>query len=380
MASTVTLDRLRELAAFRAAKGCAISLYVDLDPQVAVNPGDVKSRVNSLLDAGGRNGGFDTAAMTRDQKIAFKDDLDRIRQYFSDEFDRSGARGFALFCSGLDNLFQPLPLASEVAEDVRVGRELYLAPLVPVVGRGEGALVAVIGRERGQLFRLRAGGLEEIHDQTEEAPSQHDQGGWSQSNYQRHIDEIVVQHIKRVIEQIDRRVRREPSLRLVIVANESVRAEVEGRLSPEAHKAVVGWTTAEAHAEGPQLLEVVKPVLEEARAGEERAALERWREEASREGRAAAGWEQTLEAASDGRVELLLVQQNVNREAYQCPACGRGQIANGNCPLDGTRMERRPDGLDLAVHQTLQHGGAVFVASSGEDLGPVEGIGALLRY
>jgi peptide chain release factor subunit 1 len=380
MASTVTLDRLRELAAFRAVKGCAISLYVDLDPQVAVTPGDIKARVNSLLDAGGRNGGFDTGSLTREQKIAFKDDLDRIRQYFSDEFDRSGARGFALFCSGLDNLFQPLPLASEVSDDVRIGRELYLAPLVPVVGRGEGAIVAVIGRERGQLFRLRAGGLDEIHDQTEEAPSQHDQGGWSQARYQRHIDEIVAQHIKRVIEQIDRRVRREPSLRLVIVANESVKNDVESRLSPEAQKAVVGWASAEAHADAPQLLEVVKPILEEARAEEERTALERWREEASREGRAAAGWEQTLEAASDGRVELLLVQQNANREAFQCPACGRGQISNGNCPLDGTRMEKRPDGLDLAVHQTLQHGGAVFVASAGEDLGPVEGIGALLRY
>ena len=380
MPSTVTLEALRELASFRAAKGCAISLYVDLDPQVAINPGDIKARVNSLLDAGGRNGGFDTNAMTREQKVAFRDDIERIKQYFADELDRSGARGFALFCSSLDNLFQPLPLASGVVDDVRVGRELYLAPLVPVVGRGEGALVAAIGRERGQLFRLRAGGLEEVADQTEEAPSQHDQGGWSQARYQRHIDELVGQHIKRVTELIDRRIRREPSLRLVMVTNESVRSDVESRLSPEAQKAVVGWTTAEAHAEAPQLLEAAKPVLEHARAEEERKALERWREEAAREGRASAGWEQTLEAASDGRVELLLVQANVNHEAFQCPACGRGQLGNGNCPLDGTRMEKRADGLDLAVHQTLQHGGSIFVATASDDLAPVEGIGALLRY
>lgn len=380
MAATVTLDRLRELAAFRAVNGCAISLYVDLDPQVAVNPGEIRARVNSLLDAGGRDDAFDTASMAREQRIAFRDDVERIKQYFSDAFDRSGARGFALFCSSLDNLFQPLPLATRVDDEVRVGRDLYLAPLVPVVGRGEGALVAVIGRERGQLFRLRAGGLDEVVDQTEEAPSQHDQGGWSQARYQRHIDEVVAQHIKRVIGQIDRRVRREPSLRLVLVANESVKNDVETRLSPEAQKAVVGWAAAEAHAEAPQLLEVVKPILEQARAEEEREALERWREEASREGRAAAGWGPTLEAASDGRVELLLVQQNANREAFQCPACGRGQLTNGNCPLDGTRMERRPDGLDLAVHQTLEHGGSVFVAAAADELAPVEGIGALLRY
>jgi peptide chain release factor subunit 1 len=380
MAATVTLDALRDLASFRAAKGCAISLYLDLDPQVAINPGDVKSRVNSLLDVGGRNGGFDASNMTREQKIAFKDDVERIKDYFDTEFDRSGARSFALFCSSLDNLWQPLPLASEVADDIRIGRELYLAPLVPALGRGEGALVAFVGRERGQLFRLRAGNLEELVDQTEDAPSQHDQGGWSQARYQRHIDELVAQHIKRVLVEIDRRVRREPSLRLVMVASDSVRSEVESRLSPEAARAVVGWMAVEAHADVPQLLEAVTPLLEDARVDEEREALERWRAEASREGRAAAGWEQTLEAASDGRVELLLVHQNAGHDAFQCPACGRAQVTNGNCPLDGTRMEKREDGLDLAVHQTLQHGGRVFVTQASDDLMPVGGIGALLRY
>ena len=29
----------------------------------------------------------------------------------------------------------------------------------------------------------------------------------------------------------------------------------------------------------------------------------------------------------------------------------------GPCPLDGTEIEHRDDGLDLAVHQTVAHGG-----------------------
>ena len=38
------------------------------------------------------------------------------------------------------------------------------------------------------------------------------------------------------------------------------------------------------------------------------------------------------------------------------------------------------NGLDLAVHQTLVHGGRVWAVRHREDLRPVEGIGALLRY
>jgi peptide subunit release factor 1 (eRF1) len=106
----------------------------------------------------------------------------------------------------------------------------------------------------------------------------------------------------------------------------------------------------------------------------------RWREEAGRNGRAASGWEQTLEAASDARVELLLFQQGVDRPAFRCPACGRAAISEGSCPLDGTRLEPTDAGLDLAVHQTLAHGGAVWAIRHHEDLAPVEGIGALLRF
>ena len=114
--------------------------------------------------------------------------------------------------------------------------------------------------------------------------------------------------------------------------------------------------------------------------GREAEVLARWREDAARGTRAASGWEQTLEAASDGRVEVLLFQDGVEHAAFRCPACGRASAAGGSCPLDGTSLERTDAGLDLAVHQTLTHGGEVWAIRHQPDLAPVEGIGALLRF
>ena len=108
--------------------------------------------------------------------------------------------------------------------------------------------------------------------------------------------------------------------------------------------------------------------------------VENWKAEAGRNGRAASGWGPTLEAASDGRVELLLFQDGTDRPAWECPACGRVSSEGGACPLDGTQMEERKEGLDLAVHQTLAHGGTVLALRERQDLEPVEGIGALLRF
>jgi peptide chain release factor subunit 1 len=377
MAGTVSWDSLRELASFQAENGCAITLYVDLDPSAAPTAGDAHTRVNSLLDSVKTNG---PRSLTHAQREALKSDLDRIRNFFEQEFNRDGAHGVAVFCAGLDNFWSPLALTDSVPDEVKIGKDFYLAPLVPLVGRGEGAIVAVVGREQGQLFRLHAGRLEPIADHTEEQPGRHDQGGLSQARYQRHIEELVQDHLRRVADELDRQVRRLRGPRVVIVCSEETRGELSDVLSPAVQKAVVGWTHADAHASPTELLEVARPVLESWREQEELEAVERWREEAGRNGRASAGWEETLEAASDGRVEVLLYEAGTDRPAWQCPKCGRASVSAGNCPLDGTRMEEQEHGLDLAVHQTLDHGGKVWALLHRQDLEPVEGIGALLRY
>jgi peptide chain release factor subunit 1 len=380
LARTITWEELRDLAAFEAEKGCAVSVYLDLDPSVTPTPGDAATRLHSLLDEAGRGNSANRRELTHDQKLGLKADLDRIREYYEREFVRPGARGLAMFAAGLDNVWRPLPLTEPVRDDAKVGRKLYLAPLVPLLGRGEGALVVVVGRERGQFYRLHGGRLEELVDHSEEQPGQHDQGGWSQARYRRHIENLVHEHLREVAEELDRLVRALHRPQVVVVSSEETRAEFDDLLTKEAQSAIIAWTHAEAHAHPPELLALATPVLEHWRAERETEALERWREESGRSGKATAGWEQTLEAASDGRVELLLFQDGAAHEAASCPRCGRVAVLDGKCPVDGTSMEHSEDGLDLAVHATLRHRGTVWAVQHHRDLEPVEGIGALLRY
>jgi peptide chain release factor subunit 1 len=336
--------------------------------------------VNALIDEVERSEAARRPDLTHEQKQGVRKDVERLRTFFENEFDREGSHGFAVFSANLDNLWRPLALSERVPDVVKVGRSLYLAPLVPLVGRGERALVAVVSRERGDVYRLHASRLEEVAEHFQDQPGRHDQGGWSQARYQRHIEKLVHDHLKDVAETLDRQVREQGGPPLVVVASEETRAELEETLSHEVKKAIVGWTSADAHAGPAELLEDVQPLLESQHGDRETEVVERWKEEAGRNARAAAGWGPTLEAASDGRVELLLFQNGTDRPAWECPACGRVASEGGACPLDGTQMEERKDGLDLAVHQTLAHGGTVLALSQRQDLEPVEGIGALLRF
>ena len=375
-AGTLTLQRLRDLAAFRARRGCAISLYVDLDPTSTPTAGEVDTRFNALLDEGARS--LDKGSLAHDEKMRLRADFERIGQFFAGSFDREGARGLALFAAG-DEYWDTMSLPARVPDAIKVRREFHVAPLAAMVGKGDGAMVAVVGRERGEVYELRAGRLEEVVDETEDQPGQHDQGGWSQARYQRHIEKLVHDHYKDVAEALDGRVRgRAP--KVVLVAPEAQRTEFLETLSSDAREAVVGAISAEAHASPAELLELVRPILDEAQAKDVRNVLERWQEEKGRGGRAAAGWAETLAAASDARVELLLFGEAARGKAWHCPQCGRGSAEQGECPLDGTPMEEVDNGLDVAVQRTLVHGGDVLPIAGHRDLDPVEGIGALLRF
>lgn len=375
MAENATTAVLRDLAGFRAAKGRAISLYVALDPSAAINPGDVQTRANSLLSAARSE--VDADGLSHDQREALKADLERIDEFFQG-LDRDGVRGMAVFASQLDSVWRTLRLPQAVNDAVKVNKEFHLSPLVPLLRGLDGTLVVQVGREQGRFFRLDRGQLHEVADHTEDTPDQHDQGGWSQARYQRHIDKLVHEHLKTVADELDKR-RRGGAPRIVLVGPEEMKSDFIEKLSKETQQAVVGWTHAEAHANAAELLETAMPLLEEARAEEETELAEAWKEAAGKGGRAASGWAETLEAASDAAVETLLVQDGAEQPAFECPKCGRAQLEGGDCPLDGTLME--PDeGLDLAVRLTLAMGGSVVPLSHSQDLAPVGGIGALLRF
>jgi peptide chain release factor subunit 1 len=355
MAESITWQELRELAGFRTERGVAVSLYLGLDPSIVPTGRDLASHTRSLLDGAERELKEQRGELSHEERMALERDLARIADWFGNEFDRDGVLGVALFAAELEGLFRTLLLSSPVDDRASIGSQLYVTPLVGLVGAGDGALVAYVGRERGDVYWLRGGRLVPLVDESADVPGRHDKGGWSQARYERHIETIVDRHLREVAHALDRSVRPLKDVRLVLAGPEETRSEFDKLLSHEVKAALVGWVAAEAHVDAPGLLEVARPLLGESRAAREEELLARWREEAGRDGRAATGWEETLQAASDGRVELLLVQQGAERTAHA--------------------------DLDSAIHQTLTHGGMVEVIDEEHrDLEPVGGIAALLRF
>jgi peptide chain release factor subunit 1 len=376
MATTVTPNLLRDLAAFRARTGCALSIFIDLDPSTTPTTPDVDAKFRATVNEVEKQA--EARADGRDCRLAVRSDIERIRRWWETEFDRDGAHGVAIFASSGDDFFLALPLAQAVPDAAGIAEDLMVAPLCDQFG-GDGTLVAVVSREQGRVYRIRNGRLEEIVDETEEQPGQHQQGGWSQGRYQRHIEHLVQQHLKAVGEELGRRARGAGGARMVVICPDEMRSAFATALSQEARDAVIGWTTAEAHANGQELLRVARPILDEADARMHQACLERFLEERGRGERAAAGWQDTLDAAADTRVDVLLVEEGADRAVFQCPDCRRAYVQDGTCPVDGVALVERSDGVDVAIRHVLANNGTVLRFGAGA-LTDADSIGAVLRF
>jgi peptide chain release factor subunit 1 len=369
---------VRSLAAARSEDGACVSLYLDLGPATVPTARDVEGHAAALLDEAARRGDEWSKHAGHAEAMQLRNDLGDIRRFLEDDLDRAGIHGLALFVSGPLQAWREVRLPGAIQDAVYVGSSFVVAQLLQYVERDRDVVLAVVGRDRGTIWRADGGGrIEEVDDLSRHGQGWHDQGGWSQARYQRTIEFEAREHMRDVAEAIADLVREGSDTLLVVSCLEERRAEFEELLEPHVRKALIGWADYDARADGDDLRPEVERLLDEHLRREREGLLERWREEHGQaSGRASDGWAETLEAAADAGVDVLLVDSST-RDAYECPSCGRGYLEPGSCVLDSSTLREVPGGaLELAIRLTLEHGGRVRWAPGEVEGGAV----ALLRF
>ena len=371
---------VRSLAAFRAERGLAVSCFLDLDPSVVPTPHELRAHVGSLVGEARRVAEEASGTLAHGDSQQLQRDVERIGSFLENELDRAGAHGIALFVSGAEDMWEEILLPRPVSDALHLGRSFVLAPLLESLERDREIVLAAVGRDRGTIWRSRGGQATVVEDRSRDGQGQHDQGGWSQSRYQRSVDREALGHMKDVAEAIGELVPQGSDTLLVVACAQEQRTTFEELLEPHVRDAMLGWADVEAHADVDAIQPHGERLLDERLASEREQLLESWREErGQRSGRAAASWEEALAAAWDGRVDSVLVDGR-SREAWECPACGRGSPEAGTCVVDETRLEpARGGALELVIRGTLLHGGSVGFLPD-EQLDETHGVAALLRY
>jgi peptide chain release factor subunit 1 len=383
--SSSATDSARRLIEHRTGHPI-ISLYLDLDPERFATPPARSAQIRSLIDQASRQ--LDGAAdgLSHEDLVTLRADLQRIDDYLTSrgevggQFKGAGALG--VFCSGQDDLFEVVQLPRPVPGRVVIGRSPYVEPLVASLQERRW-LVALVNRRVGRVLSGPVDGLEEREDFHDYVHGQHDQGGWSQARYERSIEKDTDDHLKRVAEDVNQRWRSERFHRAAVGGPVEIVPRLETFLAAEVRANLAAGRVEvdlSSVTDGEIRHSLAKLVLEDEKQLE-RQALDRLAAGIGTGGRGVGGPEATLDALNERRVQTLLLEPGFDRRGARCLSCGMLMLSSdGRCPADGGPVEELEHLREAVIEAALAQGAEVMVVRNYPDLGPLQGIGALLRF
>jgi peptide chain release factor subunit 1 len=378
MATTITRDHLRRLADVKPERGRVLSVILNLDPAEFATPPARSTAVTSVLTEAAHR--VDEAAgLTHEERGALKEDVERVREaLMASDIAQNGTRAVAVYACKPADLLEVVRINRPVESTVVLDRSPYLEPLV-AEAHEERWCVLLVNRRNARFFVGGDGALEETDRVEDDVHSQHDQGGWSQARYQRGVEKEKDDHLVHVAEVAFGAYKQRGFDRLLIGAPDELVRELEGKLHTYLRERIVG----RLH------MDVENSSIEEVRAAAaaaiedwsrrcEREALDRLVEGVGRGGRGAAGLAAVLQALNEARVDTLLVGETFRSEGGRDP--DTGMLHAGDHGPDGKELERVANIVEPAIEKAIEQSARVIKVRYHDDLGPLGGIGAVLRY
>lgn len=375
------VQEARRLVQHRGSRR-VVSFYLDLDPEHFATGPARASQIRSLIDQAHREIERDEM-LGHEERVGLREDLRRIKTFLSSpDAPFKGARSLAIFCSTPDGLFETMKLTRPVDGRVVIDRAPYIEPLITAAAQRRW-LVALVNRRSARVLAGSPETLRERERVEDQVHGQHHQGGWSQANYERSVEKDVEDHLRQIAAIVNRRWREEQFDRLALGGPQEIVPRFEELLGEDVRaNAAPGRVDVEiGRATEAQVRAEVEKLVEEDDRRAEREALDRLAAGIGAGGRAAGGPEDTVAALNERRVETLLLEPGLDKQAARCPNCGLLVIqTSGLCPADGSELEQVERLGEAVVESALAQDAGVMLVRRYPDLGPLGGIGALLRF
>lgn len=311
-------------------------------------------------------------------------DVERIKDYLSENVERS-ANGLAIFaCAGADEFFDAFQLDAPIENHwLFIGSVPHLYPLARVTDQYPRYAALLLDTNSARLFVFSLGRTESGEEVQNTKTRRSSMGGWSQARYQRHIENYHLQHIKEVAEVLERVVREEELERVVVAGDEVAVPQLREQLSQEVNDKVIDVVRLDMKAAEHEILAQTLDALREKDAEGDaetvREMLDAWRAN----GLAVAGPEATLRALSMGQVDELIIAASPDllKKVNRLPDdAARGDVeaetSAANAQVDPERLKL----ADELVARAQQTGAGVRFIEDPELLSEVGGCGARLRF
>lgn len=376
--ATPLRDQLDKLAAFDPQEVPVLSLYLNL-------AADQHGRDNfdtfvrkALAD---RQCAFDD---NTPQRESFDRDVERIREYLSAEVNRS-ANGLAIFaCAGAQDFFEAIQLQVPLDEhSLFVGSVPHVYPLAKLAGRYPRYAAVVLDTHRARIVVFSLGTVEHRQEITGVKTRRTAMGGWSQARYQRHVENFHLQHVKEVVDALDKIVAAENIEHVIVAGDAVIVPQLKERLPQRLLDKLADTISLDNKVAEDELLEATLETLREQDAESDAQVVAEVIGAWQGSGLGVVGPEATLRAFELGQVDALLITgaPDTLKPVQKMPAAAvSGEIVATTSSPSGPGDESRLNLAAELVNRAHQTGARVRFIEDPELLRKVGGVAASLRF
>ena len=340
-------EQLDRLASFEPGKGLVISLYVDLRPDQNGQRAHVETFMRNGVDEQGRSLGDA-------QRPDFDRAAERMVQYVRESLPRSST-GAAIFASTDGSLFEAIPFDVPVEQpSMHVGPVPQLYPLARLNDQYPRYAALLVDTNSADLYVFALGAKTRRETVQNDKTRRTKMGGWSQARYQRRAANFHKQHMKEVVDLLERVVADEHLNHIVIACDDVARPVLMAQLPKHLAEKVIDMANVDAksiaeHELVADTMDALRKKDAETDAEHVQRMLDAWRAG----GLAVAGIEATVRALEMRQVEELLI---------------------------AARADRVSGPADELVAKAQQNAARIRFIEDDNLLADVGGVGALLRF
>lgn len=373
---TVMLTRLEleRLAALKSDEGI-LSVYIKIDPAMGYDRGQAASKFK------GASKRFLRSADQRAREIHDRE-APRVQKHL-DNWQPKG-RSIVIFTSGPADIWELLNLDVALPTYVLANRTTHTAMLSRLLDEYPRMAVVLLDGEHARIYVGEQRQTEQDAEITSDIPGWHDQGGWAQARYQRHIDFHHERHLKKVADELKDLFYSKPFDRLVLVGVDQAVDELRGMLNdPIAQRFIGSFGMDFKQHSDDEILQRASELRTDALRKEEITLVQRIVDAAESGGRGVAGLDETIQAIFEGRVETLARVAGIIAEGSACEQCEYFSAGSfGECPICGGSAEHLDDVAGYAAEQAFLKGARIntVLDEAAEMLTARGGLGAVLRY
>ncbi len=308
--------------------------------------------------------------LSREEQENFHQTIKEIKQFLQTKKVTYGA----IFASHKHHFFQYVSLPVRINNLFVVDSSPYIRPLARILDEWESFTLVLLDSHYAKVFSVSLGTVDQTKRLSADIMNKHKKGGMSQARFQRLRKGAIHTFFTEVIEHLESVV----DDRIILAGPGQAKKQFHDLLPQHLADRVVDVLDIDID-DKQELLQESIHLISQREDTKSYDAVKQLRAEILKEGLAVYGIDETLQAAKNGQIDILIVEKDYKVKGCLCEHC---QILRAgpikDCPICGGKTTEA-DVIEEII-EFAERTDATIEFSDDEDLATLGHIGGILRY